>query len=275
MSVAEMPIQTAVLPGYVEVNVRDKAETVNYDRLRVLVYGEPGAGKSEFMASIPDCIHGDTELKADFVRRRHPTNHFVSWRDRESFERWRDYVVAEKEAGRSPYKYVAIDTVDGLLFNIWGPSLSPDGRLSISQYGDLMREMDKLTARLTRAGFGVVCGMHYKRKEYATDIGQPPRVVIEPAVPGGCEGVLNKWSIVRMKLVQTKEMRPVTYDLKVGDKTIQRTKDEKVIVVRATAERAPNEEVPFGGNLAMPDPLELPLGMGWETWLAALKKANA
>lgn len=180
-----------VVPGQVDQNVwgTSKVSTTPIllpaPKQRVLIMGWPGSAKSSACASIPNCLHIDTERSAEHMPMLHPSSARVSvstWEEYEDvIERLKQDAEINGPARR--FQTVAIDTVDGLGGNqlsIAAERVMRDSKSDVvSQFGANGAGWAALAEYCCRigihsieeAGYGWVLTTHIRRKQITTEGG--------------------------------------------------------------------------------------------------------
>jgi len=153
------PNQTLKIPErYAKLGVRQGFEPTPPDELRMIIEGEAGHGKTQFLMSMPDVLVFDFDKACqDAIRQKAQYCRILSWND---YLVLKNSLIEDAKAGHRPVKRVAFDTVDlalamldrYLIIDINKRRIANDKSplLSITEYGESGAGYTKLKDAMLR-----------------------------------------------------------------------------------------------------------------------------
>ena len=156
--------------------IKKPSELNNEPKLKGLIYGEPGLGKTSLALSSPSPLLIDFDNGLRRVDKQYQTDSVQI----ESYQNLLD--ILEKE-DLSPYKTIVIDTLGKMIDRIsdWLASSNPkvkqaDGQLSMKGWGSVKLEFQRLLKLLDSKNKSVIFVAHNKEEKDGENTKQRPDI---------------------------------------------------------------------------------------------------
>lgn len=187
-------------------------------KLLVFATGEPGTGKSTFVASIPECFVLDTEERLHDVIHNEAT--YFTYSDVADYIKLLDKLIEDGRAGKHPCKVVAIDTIDTYL-SMYAAHISKSKGSDYRTWphgGGYTALSDHLCGKLralAQAGYGWFVTCHLKTNTIFNDQGECVKIVREPNLFNSTLMPLHALCQVQATFLRTTEQPTKTKEIKV------------------------------------------------------------
>lgn len=166
------------------VKIIKGAEAMTVEHPVVLIYGQPGVGKSTLGYSLPEVLLLDFDLGAHRAANRQDTVQIQSWRVMQA--------ILDDPASLEPYASIVVDTVgrclDAMTADILqtNPKLGRDGALSQQGWGVLKTRFRTFIAQLRALGKDTLLLAHDKEDR------DGETKIVRPDIVGGSFGEVMK-----------------------------------------------------------------------------------